>query len=102
MSPFLNKTNLSEPNELGYQFGINKSLTDYAHSKQLQSVGTYLPSVDITVLEVWRDDKFQTYLLVDEKTNSPIDESAGFEAAAVCIDKYKLIKQTEKLEEKEK
>lgn len=90
-----NDTKLSEPNELGYQFGINKSLTDWAHQEQ-NNWGNIMPPVDITVLEVWKDKKLETYLLVDEKTNNPIDEAQGYEAAAVAIDKWKLIKKTEK------
>ena len=35
---------------------------------------------------------------LDEKTNQPLKESLGYEAAAVDIDAYKLIKQGELLE----
>ena len=86
------KTKLSEPNELGYQFGINKSLTEWAHQEQ-NNWGNILPPVDITVLEVWKDGSLVTYLLVDEKTNKEIDEAQGYEATAVAIAKWKLIKK---------
>lgn len=93
MFTFIDKKNLSDPNELGYQFGINSSLTEYAHKEQ-NNWGNILPAVDITVLEVWKDDKFITFLLIDEKTNTELQDTNGFEAAAVAIDKYKLIKKT--------
>lgn len=89
-----NKTKLSEPNELGYQFGINKSLTDYAHKEQ-NNWGNIIPPIDITVLEVWKDGNFVSYLLVDEKTNTELQDCKGFEDAAVALDKYKLVKKTE-------
>jgi len=95
---FLEKPKLSEPNELGYQFGINESLTKYAHDKQMQSANTYLPGVKITVMEVWKDDKLVAYLLVDEKTNQPLKEAQGYEAAAVDIDAYKILAQSKQLE----
>lgn len=31
---------------------------------------------------------------MDEKTHQPIDEQYGYEATAVAIDKYKLLKKT--------
>ena len=96
---FMEKPALSEPNERGYRFGINKDLTEYAHQKQWQTANTYLPPVNITVLEAWKDDKLETYLLVDEKTNQAIKEAQGYEAAAVALDAFKLIEQ-EKLEKK--
>ena len=89
---FNGETKLSEPNELGYQFGINKSLTEYAHKTQL-NWGNELPSVDITVFEVWKDNKFEAYLLVDEKTNKELKDYTDFESAAVGIDQYKLAKK---------
>ena len=96
---FMEKPALNEPNEKGYRFGINKGLTEYAHQKQWQTTNTYLPPVNITVLEAWKDDKLETYLLVDEKTNQAIKEAQGYEAAAVALDAFKLIAQ-EKLEKK--
>ena len=87
------ETKLSEPNELGYQFGINKSLTEYAHASQPKWGGGDMPSVDITVLEVWKDNKFEAYLLVDEKTNKELKDYTDFESAAVGIDQYKLAKK---------
>jgi len=95
---FLDKPKLSEPNELGFQFGINESLTEYAHKKQPQWGGSSLPSVKITVLEVWKDDKNISYLLIDEDTNEPIKEAEGYEATAVAIDMFKTIKQSELIE----
>ena len=95
---FFDKPKLSKPNEMGYQFGINKSLTEYAHQKQWQTADKFLPPVGITVLEVWKNDKREVYLLIDEKTNNTIDEQFGYEAAAVAIDKFKLLKISEKNE----
>ena len=87
---FTGKTKLSEPNEMGYQFGINKSLTEWAHNEQ-NNWGNILPGIKVTVLEVWKDGNLVSFLLVDEETNQAIDEAAGYEAAAVAIDKHKLI-----------
>lgn len=92
------KLKLSEPSEMGYQFGINESLTEYAHKKQWQTSDKFLPPVSITVLEVWKNDKREAYLLIDEKTNNAIDEQFGYEAASVAIDKFKLLKISEKNE----
>lgn len=89
---FFDKPKLSEPNEMGFQFGINESLTEYAHKEQF-NCGNVLPPIRLTVLEVWKDDKHVSNILVDEETNQPIDESNGYEATAVCIDKHKLIKK---------
>lgn len=94
------KSKLTEPNEAGYQFGKNESLTEYAHQEQLQWGGSSLPSVNITVLEVWKDDKRVAYLLIDEATNNPIDEQYGYEATAVAIDKFKALKISERYENK--
>ena len=82
---------LSKPNEQGFQFGINRSLTDYAHKEIVQSATTSLPPIKVTVLEVWKDGRRISFLLIDEETNQPIDEASGFEAAAVAIDKHKLL-----------
>ena len=49
---FDKKPKLTEPNEMGFQFGINETLTNYAKSEQPQWGGNALPPVDITVLEV--------------------------------------------------
>ena len=94
------KPKLSEPNELGFQFGIDESLTKYAHDEQPQWGGSSLPGVKITVLEVWKDDKKISYLLIDEDTNEPIKEAQGYESAAVAIDMFKAIKQSELNENK--
>ena len=91
----MDKPKLSEPNEQGFQFGINSTLTKYAHTEQPQWGNHVLPKVDITVLEVWKDDKLISYLLVDDKTNKPIKEAHGYEAAACALDAFKVLKQTE-------
>ena len=96
---FFDKPKLTPPNQQGYQFGKNESLTEYAHKEQPQWGGSSLPSVNITVLEVWKDDKREAYLLVDEKTNAAIDEQHGYEAAAVAIDKFKALKVFESYED---
>ena len=95
MENFFKKPKLSEPNEMGFQFGINESLTDYAHKKQWQTATTFLPPINVTVMEVWKDDKLVTYLLVDDKTNEPIDEAQGFDAAACALDKHKFLAMQE-------
>lgn len=95
---FFDKPKLSEPNEIGFQFGINKSLTEYAHKEVAQDAYNLLPAVDITVLEVWKDDKCVSYLLVKDGTNEPVDDQQGYEAAAVAIDKFRLIAQAEAYE----
>jgi hypothetical protein len=95
-----NKPKLSEPNEMGFQFGIDESLTEYAHKEQLQWGGSSLPGVKITVLEVWKDGQRVSYLLIDEKTNEPVKEAQGYEAAAVAIDVFKALKQSELIENK--
>ena len=97
MFTLTDKKNLSAPNELGYQFGINTSLTEYAHREQ-NNWGNVLPPVKITVLEVWKNDVFETFLLVDEKTNKELEEHSDFESAAVAIDKYKLLEKSIKLD----
>lgn len=94
------KPKLTEPNEAGYQFGKNESLTEYAHQEQLQWGGSSLPPINITVLEVWKDDKRVAYLLIDEATNNPVDEQYGYEATAVAIDKFKALKISEQYENK--
>lgn len=87
----LDKPKLTEPNEQGFQFGINTTLTQYAHTGH-----DNLPPIDITVVEVWKDDKRMAYLLIDEKTQQPVKEvDSGYEAAGCAIDALKFIKQTE-------
>lgn len=89
------KPKLSEPNEMGFQFGINESLTKYAHDEQ-PNWGNTLPSLDVTVLEVWKDGNRVSYLLVDEKTNEPIREVGGYEACACALDALKVLKKMDK------
>ena len=84
---------LTQPNELGFQFGINESLTEWAHQEQ-NNWGNILPAVDITILEVWKDNERKAYLLIDEKTNEPIDEGFEYEDCAARIDKWKLIEKS--------
>ena len=82
------KPKLTEPNEKGFQFGINESLTKYAHEK---NVVANLPGVDITVLEVWKDDR-RVALLFQNKKGEVIDEvTSGFESAACKLDAYKML-----------
>ena len=81
----MDKPKLSPPNEKGFQFGINDNLTKYAHGYKLK----------ITVLEVWKDDKIVSYLLVDEETNEPLKDCRGIEATGVAIDLYHALKQNE-------
>ena len=97
MFTLTDKKNLSKPNELGYQFGINTSLTEYAHKEQ-NNWGNILPPVKISVLEVWKNDIFETFLLVDEETNKELEAQNGFEEAAVAIDRWKLLEKSKKLD----
>lgn len=73
----LESPKLSEPNEKGFQFGINKSLTDYAHKEQPQDATHSLPAVKITVLEVWKDNKHISNLLIEDDTNKVLREVYG-------------------------
>ena len=79
----MDKPKLSPPNEKGFQFGINDNLTKYAHKFGLK----------ITTLEVWKDDRLVSFLLVDEETNEPMKDCQGLEAAACAIDAYHALKQ---------
>ena len=79
----MDKPKLSPPNEKGFQFGINHTLTKYAHGYKLK----------ITTLEVYKEDKLVSFLLVDEETNEPIKDCQGIEAAACAIDAYHALKQ---------
>lgn len=89
------KPKLSEPNDMGFQFGINEALTKYAHDEQV-NWGNTLPSLDVTVLEVWKDGNRVSYLLIDEKTNEPIREASGYEACACVLDVLKTLKKIDK------
>ena len=90
---FDKKPKLTEPNEMGFQFGINESLTKYAKSEQPQWGGSALPPLDITVLEVWKDNEFKTFLFVDNKTKKELCDVYGLGAAAAKIDIYKIEKR---------
>ena len=79
----MDKPKLSPPNEKGFQFGINENLTKYSHKLGLK----------ISALEVWKDDKFVSFLLVDEKTNDALKDCQGIEAAACALDMYHALKQ---------
>lgn len=96
MKTFLDKPNLSPPNEQGYQFGIDESLTDYAHKEVVQDKNSSLPPIKATVVQVWKDDKMVSRILIDEETNNVLEDMPGFEAMAVAIDKYKLIASMER------
>ena len=87
---FDKKPKLTEPNEMGFQFGINETLTNYAKSEQPQWGGNALPPVDITVLEVWKDNEFKTFLFVGNKTKKELCDVYGLGAAAAKIDIYKI------------
>ena len=79
----MDKPKLSPPNEKGFQFGINDNLTKYEHGFDLK----------ITALEVWKDDRIVTMLLVDEETNEPLKDCQDIESAACAIDMYHALKQ---------
>lgn len=99
MTSFIEKPELSPPNEQGFQFGVDKSLTEYAQTEQYNA-GNVLPAINYHVLQVWKDDKLVTRLIVDSKTNEPVKDVAGFEACAAHLDMMKLhIKATEKPDE---
>lgn len=100
MATLLDKPKLSAPNEKGYQFGIDESLTHYAKTSQYNA-GNELPGINYHVLQVWKDDKLVTRLIVDSKTNEPVDDVAGFEAVAAKLDLMKLKIKNEKKEDEE-
>lgn len=79
---------------MGMQFCKNESLTNWAHTEQ-NNWGNKIPAVNITVLEAYKDGKFEAYLLIDEETNEPINEYFEYEACAVGIDILKLKKKSE-------
>ena len=86
---FLEKPELSPPNEDGFQFGIDKSLTEYAQTRQFNA-GNELPAIPYHVLQVWKDDKLVSRLIVDSKTNEPVADMPGFESIAARLDMMKL------------
>ena len=89
MDTFLGKPKLTPPNENGFQFGVDESLTSYAKTEQF-NVGNTLPAIDYHVLQVWKDGNFVTRLIVDSKTNTPVKDLPGFEACAAHLDMMKL------------
>ena len=89
MSLFDKPKKMSAPNELGYQFGIADDLTEYAHKEQHGYGGT-MPSVKITVYEIWKNDQREGWMLIDENTSDPLEDYDDYEACCVGIDKYKL------------
>ena len=99
MNTILTKPELSPPNEQGFQFGIDESLTKYAKTEQF-NYGNPLPAINYHVLQVWKDDNLVTRLIVDSKTNEPVDDVAGFEAVAAKLDLMKLKIKTEKEDKK--
>lgn len=91
------KPTLTEPNELGFQFGLNKSLTEYANKEQLQYGNGVLPALyGWKVLEVWKDNNRITYLLLDNEGKER-GENSGYEAMAYKIDAYKLLEQSKNI-----
>ena len=99
MSTILTKPELSPPNEKGYQFGVDESLTKYAQTEQF-NYGNPLPAIKYHVLQVWKDGNLVTRLIVDSETNETVDDIAGFEAVAAKLDLMKLKIKTEKEEKK--
>lgn len=97
---FFKKPKLSPPNELGFQFGIDESLTEYAHKELEQWGGNVLPALKVTVLQVWKDDYHVSNLIVDEETNEPIKECFGFEATACMLDALKVLEKSKENENK--
>lgn len=85
----LNKPKLTPPNEQGFQFGIDDSLTEYAQKSQFNG-GNELPAIPYHVLQVWKDDKLVSRLIVDDNTNEPVADMPGFEAIAARLDVMKL------------
>lgn len=83
---------MREYNEKGFAFEINRDLTKYAQEEQIN-----LPSLNknIIVLNVFNkeSDIPISYLLFNIDTQQAIEETYGLEDMAVCIEKYKLIKQ---------
>ena len=79
----IDKPKLTPPNEKGFQFGVNDNLTKYAHKC----------GVTITAVEVWKDGRIVTMLLMNEETNEAMKECNGFEAAAVAIDAFAALKK---------
>ena len=86
---FLDKPELSPPNDKGFQFGIDKSLTEYAQTSQFNA-GNELPAIPYHVLQVWKNDKLVSRLIVDSKTNEPVADMPGFESIAARLDIMKL------------
>lgn len=95
MNTILTKPELSPPNEQGYQFGVDESLTKYAKTSQFNA-GNELPAIPYHVLQVWKDDKLVTRLIVDTKTNEPVFDENGYEACAAKLDMMKLKAKSEK------
>ena len=87
-----NIPNLTPPNEKGYQFAVNKYLTDFAQTVQ-ENWDIQMPPVDMSVLEVWKNNNFYAYLIVDSKTNEEIDRAFDFDAVIVKLELYKLNKR---------
>lgn len=81
---------LTPPNEKGFQFGVCESLTKYAQ-KSDDSSG--LPGVDLTIIEVWKDDRRVALLFQNKKGEIVAEEGTGLEAAACKIDAFKAVKQ---------
>lgn len=74
--------NLSEPNELGYQFCIDKGLTNYCSEQRL----------NFHVIQVWRFNELITRILIDSKTGDPIKEEKNIEQIKLIIEMLKISK----------
>lgn len=97
---FIDKPELTAPNDKGFQFGVDKSLTEYAQTEQYNA-GNVLPAINYHVLQVWKNDNLITRLIVNSETNEPVKDVAGFEACAAYLDMMKLdTKASEKSDEK--
>lgn len=83
-------------NDKGYSFQIDRTLTDYAQSRQegLRN----LPSLpkEWVVLEVTKMGAFITYLLFDIHKQGPIQDLGGLDKAYSTLDFHKLNKKFSK------
>lgn len=80
-------------NEKGVSFEIHKELTKYARSRQRNL--SALPTSWV-VLEVTKDNKFDTFLLFDTETQQVIKELGGLDSAGCALDALKFAIGTNK------
>ena len=52
----------------------------------------------MSALEVWKNDRIVTMLLVNEDTNEAVKECGGIEAATVAIDVFAALEKHKELE----